>query len=386
VGGATLGLALAQRGLAGGGDRRRGTLCAVIGLLCVGLSFPIGAWAASGMETGVATTLATIAAASFARPRRAALFAGLAASLRPELVVWSAVITGGSALARESAWDATKAARRVALSLAMSCVPFSICALVRLVAFGRAAPLAILAKPSDVAHGLVYAGAASLVTLTPVLAFAPLALRRASMMEKTIAAAAAAHVLVVIAVGGDWMPYARLMVPIAPSLALVFVGTARTSHPVSITTRTLAVVALGVWLAMTAAPAGRHVHGDRKDLIARARPLLSGARIVAALDVGWVGAATNAEIVDLAGLTDPSFATLSGGHTSKAVDVSMLLDRDIDAIVVFTPPRIVETRITRAALFARHFERAADVALGDKGAFYTIYRRRSASPVDDASP
>src|SRR6185369_9655660 len=108
--------------------------------------------------------------------------------------------------------------------------PFALMASIRLAVFGRVAPLAVLAKPSDFSHGLVYAGAASIVVLTPLLAFAPIALGRASAWSKTLAVAAAAHVLVVIAVGGDLMPYARLLVPIAPSLALVWVDTARVAH------------------------------------------------------------------------------------------------------------------------------------------------------------
>ncbi|MBX3263110.1 MAG: hypothetical protein KF782_25775 [Labilithrix sp.] len=127
--GAVLGSALAE---AAAGERRA-TLHALVALAVVGLAFPLGAWAASGMETGLATALATCAAAWFERPRRAALLAGLAASLRPELVVWAVIVAGGAAAAGSLARG--HAARTVALALA----PFALCAVVRLVAFGRRA-------------------------------------------------------------------------------------------------------------------------------------------------------------------------------------------------------------------------------------------------------
>ncbi len=377
--GAALGLALARRSA----TDRRGIVHSAVALVLLALAFPVGAWAASGMETGVATALATLAAIELDRPRRSAILAGLAACLRPELVVWALALAGGAAVgAARSSTSASPGARAwtgvrvVAASAALATGPFAICAVIRLAAFGRAAPLALLAKPSDLSHGLAYAGAATIVSLTPILAFAPLALRRAPWHAKTIAAAAVAHVLVVVGVGGDWMPYARLVVPVAPSLVLVYVECAKVARPLASLSRAAVVGVVGVIVAANAAPAGRHVHEDRKELVEKARPLLSSSRVVAALDVGWVGAATNATIVDLAGLTDPAIAGLPGGHTSKAVDVAMLLDRDVDTLVVYSQPRAVERRLVSSELFEARFERAAVVPLGAKGAFYEIFRRR----------
>jgi hypothetical protein len=256
----------------------------------------------------------------------------------------------------------------------MAFAPFAACALVRLVLFGRPAPLALLAKPSDLHHGAIYAAAAACVVLTPVLVFAPIALRRASFLAKTLALAAGVHVVVVVAVGGDWMPYARLMVPVAPSLALVFVDLV--AHLASTIARSALALALGVITLVRAAPAGRHVHEDRRELVARARPALETAKVVAALDVGWVGAATEARIVDLAGLTDPAIAVLSGGHTSKAVDLPMLLDREVDTLVVYSEPRIVEQRLLSSPLFRDKFEPRVTLAFGSRGQFYRVYRRR----------
>ena len=186
----------------------------------------------------------------------------------------------------------------------------------------------------------------------------------------------AAHAMAVLAAGGDWMPYARLMVPVAPSLVVAFVALLSSSRHALAVSRLAAAFILGTLLAVRAAPAGRGVHGDRADLIMRARPVLADAHVVAALDIGWVSAATDASIVDLAGLTDALIAMLPGGHTSKRVDTSMLLDRGVDTVIVYSDIRVVEVRIVRSELFASRFEKTAELPLGSRGAFYSVYRRR----------
>jgi hypothetical protein len=98
--------------------------------------------------------------------------------------------------------------------------------------------------------------------------------------------------------------------------------------------------------------------------------------VVAALDIGWVGASTEASIVDLAGLTDASIAMLPGGHTSKRVDTSMLLDRGVDTVIVYSDIRGVELRIVRSELFASRFEKTSELPVGSRGASYAVYRRR----------
>jgi hypothetical protein len=261
---------------------------------------------------------------------------------------------------------------------AIAAAPFAMVAAIRGVSFGRMAPLAVLAKPSDLAHGLTYAGAAAVVVLTPILVMAPLTMVRRSGVgiARVVVLAFCAHVMAVVAAGGDWMPYARLMVPVAPSLVIAFVVLARESRIAWSAARLAAALVLGVLLAHEAAPAGRGVHGDRADLVARARPALGDSKVVAALDIGWVSAATDARIVDLAGLTDPSIALLPGGHTSKRVDASMLLDRGVDTVVVYSEMRVVEARILRSELFISRFEAKEKLPVGTRGAFYVIYRRR----------
>lgn len=362
---------------------------AVLGLLVMGLAFPIGAWAASGMETGLATALATIAVARLgvSRPSVVAATAGAVASLRPEMVVWAITLAVGAAvLGRESEAAKERGVPAAARAAALAAAPFLLCAAIRLAVFGRPAPLAVLAKPSDSSHGALYVGAATLVLLTPLLVTAPIALVRGARrveaagrdvaLARLVVIAFAAHALAVLAAGGDWMPYARLMVPVAPSLVIAYVALLGASRPAFVGARLAAALVLGALLAVRAAPAGRGVHDDRADLIRRARPVLAGAHVVAALDVGWVSAATDASIVDSAGLTDASIAMLPGGHTSKRVDTSMLLDCSVDTMVVYSDLRVVELRIVRSELFAARFEKAAELPLGSRGAFYTVYRRR----------
>jgi hypothetical protein len=352
-----------------------------LGLVTMGLAFPVGAWAASGMETGLAMALATIAAARLgvSRPLTIAAVAGLAAAIRPEMVVWAmALAVGAAALGTESGPSGSVPAG--ARGAALAAAPFLVCAAIRLGVFGRPAPLAVLAKPSDLSHGALYVGAATLVVLTPLLVTAPFVLARGGTRDVALArvvlVAFAAHAMAVLAAGGDWMPYARLMVPVAPSLVVAFVALLGASRLAFVGARLAAALVLGALLAVRAAPAGRGVHQDRADLVACARPVLADAHVVAALDVGWVSAATEASIVDLAGLTDASIAMLPGGHTSKRVDTSMLLDRNVDTVIVYSDIRVVELRIVRTELFASRFEKTNDLPVGSRGASYAVYRRR----------
>ncbi len=353
-------------------------------LAVVALSVPLAAHAVSGMETALATALATFGVLLWSRPRAGALVAGLAASLRPEMAAWACVL---------AAARATTARRPVGAVMGLSglaLAPFAICAIVRAFFWGRPAPLALLAKPSDLAHGLAYAGAACVVTLTPLLVVAPVALSRAPV-GLAIVTAAVAHGMAVVAVGGDWMPYARLMVPVAPTLAYASVVASTRAHPFATMARALGSLALGVALIARGGTSGRRVGIDRDALVEEARPVLAEARRVAALDVGWVGAATEAEVVDLAGLTDPAVAALPGGHTSKRVDAMFLLSRDPDVLLLYASKglpggrltdwavaeysRGVEARLAYDPVIARHFVEQAWLPLGMAGGGYVVLRR-----------
>ncbi len=344
-------------------------LPAAVALALLAVAFPVSAWAASGMETGIATALATAAACAFPRPFAVAVVAGLATAFRPEMAPWAVAISAGAGL--------STSARVAVVAAAVASAPFALCAVVRVAVFGRPTPLAVLAKPSDLDHGATYALAASLVLLVPLLATAPVSIARGTPRARAIAVAFLVHAVAVALAGGDWMPYARLLVPVVPALVLVVADLALEGRAarVAFGVRAVAATVLGALLALRAAPAGRSVMSDRTVLVLAARPVLAEANVVAALDVGWVSAATTARIVDLAGLTDPEIAVLGGGHTSKRVDLSMLEARGVDCVVVYEPPRVVERRIVEAPRFAEIFTRSATLPLGATGATYAIYRR-----------
>jgi hypothetical protein len=356
-------------------------------LAAMALSVPLAAHVVSGMETAIATCLATYAAIASRRPLVAAVFAGLAASLRPELAPWACALALGLSLASRERLGRTVLAGAVAM------IPFTICAVIRAAVWGRPAPLALWAKPSDLPHGAAYAVAALVVSVVPVLVMAPRALFRAPR-AMAIVASAAVHMAVIVVVGGDWMPYARLLVPVLPSIVYAGVLVAAHARGAATAARCLAAFGLGAWLLVRNGGEGRRVGADRASLIGLARPWLGPLVRVAALDIGWVSAATEADIMDLAGVTDPVVAALPGGHTSKRVGSMFLLGRDPDALLLYattapangdlsdwrgaTYPRVVEARLARDEVISRHFAPAAWLPLGTLGAGYVLLRKSPA--------
>jgi hypothetical protein len=126
----------------------------------------------------------------------------------------------------------------------------------------------------------------------------------------------------------------------------------------------LGVIAQIVLFALRG-PAASHVLDDRRVLIDRSRSALAGAERVATVDIGWVGVATDAAIIDLAGVTDPEVAALPGGHTSKAISGAFLTNRRPDRLVFLLAPgspsappvyaRAVEQRLASDALVGPAF-------------------------------
>ena len=157
VGAAGLGVAIASLG----GRRARWTA-----MLLVAASAPLAAWSVAGMETGLCLGLAAVATTGRALHReRVALAAiGLVAALRPEcapLAIAMALTPPREPTAPPAVGTAppSSAPSRRWRALAIAMGPFTVVVLIRLVVFGRAAPLSLYAKPSDLTHGLVYAAA-----------------------------------------------------------------------------------------------------------------------------------------------------------------------------------------------------------------------------------
>ena len=84
--------------------------------------------------------------------------------------------------------------------------------------------------------------------------------------------------------------------------------------------------------------------------------MLRDAHSIAALDIGWVGAATNARILDLAGITDPLVARLPGGHTTKRISDGLIENRDVDTAILLLAPEHPVATPWNDSVFARQVE------------------------------
>jgi len=326
-----------------------------LGLLA--LSAPLGAWACAGMETGVVMALATLAVVTPAP--YAIVAASLSSALRPELLPFCSVVALGIA-ARGRGWP------DVFRRLGPVWLLFGLVAVIRQLTFDSPAPLALFAKPSDLHHGFVYAYTGLLHTGVAFLWLGP-GWGRLRQESRWLAAAVLSHVVGVILVGGDWMPMYRLLVPVLPAMVLVAADLAAAARTrwrlLSVSAALLANLHLAIGWGLV----GRHVVAQRRALIDGARPLLESSRVVGALDIGWVGAATSANLLDLAGITDPAVAYLPGGHTSKRIDRALIASRRVDTLVLLLAPGAKVAVPWWQSRFARTVERRVAWLMRDHG-------------------
>ena len=341
-------------------------------LLCLAVTTPLAAWAVSGMETGLVTALAV---AALGNGMLADFAAALAAALRPELAPWCVCLRVGLRLAAGAPLPRATASGALALGAV------ALVGALRAVLFGRAAPLSVFAKPSDLAHGVSYALHAFVQTGLPLLCLAPWSLRRGAPVARAIALSGLVHFASVALAGGDWMSLYRLVVPVLPSFVLAAAELWRVAPPWASWLRVGVAGALSVYVTAALAPSARSVGPARQRLIAAAKAPLAGAKVVAALDVGWVGAVSDFAVVDLAGVTDEAVAMLPGGHTSKRVDDALLRNRDVDALVLLSAPapyegydREVERRIALTPT-AETFHVVARLPLGSGSQSYVVLRK-----------
>lgn len=341
-------------------------------------SAPFAAWCVSGMETGVVVLLTTLALSA---ARAAPLAAGVAAALRPELVPYSVALSVGRALA------ARRTATNAAWAFAAACAPAIAVAMLRVLFFGHAAPLAVWAKPSDFEHGARYLAVCLIWTGAPLLVLSPAVFRRLDHDGRAVLAAVAAHCLALVLAGGDWMALCRFFVPVVPALVLVGARLGALTRPGSTAARAGAATLVCAVLSAKQGPVARGVLDQRLRLIREARPALTGAHRIAAVDVGWVGAATDADVVDLAGVTDEVVARLPGGHTSKRLPSRFIENRDVDALVLLCAEhvspdcregnwdRAVEYRAASQAA-ELGFTLTAELELHGTAKRYLIFRKR----------
>ena len=306
-------------------------------LLLVATSAPLGAWAMAGLETGMATMLATLAVVLPKGPRTSlfgAFFAGLFAWLRPEALPFALVIGAGRGYELASRHDSRPRASAHAKALFLSALPFLLVVAVRLWAWQRPIPLSAIAKPADLVLGF----------------------RKLDAFSRFVLVAGFVHFGAVALAGGDWMPLSRLVVPVLPAFVYVTAHLLSTPKPIIPLARLGLALVGTIFVFVRVGPVAKGVLEDRLALVESAREALEGAERVAAVDIGWLGAATPARIVDLAGVTDLEVAALPGGHTSKTISLTMLTRREVDALVLLDPPRTVEARLLRDPALEERFE------------------------------
>jgi len=346
-----------------------------------GLSPSLAAWAGAGLETPVVGALTTVGCAlgdraAFAgdASRRlpdscsAGALLGVAVAWRPELAGFA--VAAAIQLYRMGTWRSpTSSPRSVSgavwawLPCALFLLPGCAVASARSLWFGGPLPLSLLAKQPDLASGLRYT-LGSLLFCGPLLLVWPLLVtpeRRARAWRLPFLA----HAVCVLLAGGDWMPFYRLWVPVLPWLIAVGLrdlpGTRR-----ALGVAILAALPSAALLGAHGASA-RAVVARREWMVEELRPWLAGARAIAAVDVGWVGRATSAAVVDLGGVTDPRVAALPGGHTSRRIEPGFFAARSVDAWLVrassrdYVPGAPVESIQAAYAVDARLVRRAADL-------------------------
>jgi hypothetical protein len=311
----------------------RGAWASALVLACLP---DIGTWAVAGLETGAALLALTVLAfALLDRPHprfaRAVIATTALAWLRPDvapcvLVLWLAPITRAPRGALP--WAAA------ALLGGLSVVAW------RLWLFGHALPLSASAKPAVLDQGAQYVVTGTILMTSGLgVALAVHGARAAQRRDRFMLGAIAVHLGAVALAGGDWMPGARLLVPVAGLYALlVGRGVARLSlkRPIvaiACVLVTVSVPALDMVVRVPELRATAHERSKAIDLW-HVTQGLNGAGPVAVLDVGFIGYHSRAEIIDLGGLTDEHIARLPGGHIDKRIDEAYLKARNPKRILL----------------------------------------------------
>ncbi len=319
-------------------------------LLGLGLVPTLAVYPSTGMETGLVMGLLTYGVLA-SGIGRACL--GIAVGMRPELAAFVFAWALGQGICRCSArvfWE----------SMVLGGFGLPLVLGLRFFLFGSPSPLALLAKPADLASGLSYVFGV-LAFSGPFWLWVGPGYRRLPHQARVFVVATLAHLVALALVGGDWMALYRLAAPVLPVVLMVGCHLAQArGWLANVLPCVGAIAAIGVLGYHVLLPA-RHIVEQRQRLITEARPMLAGRHAVATVDVGWVGAASRAEILDLAGVTEPEVARLSGGHTSKRIPFELLERRRVDTFVLLLKPganlvtpfwqsafaRVVETRVAQ---------------------------------------
>jgi len=328
-------------------EKHGGRLYPLVGL---GLVPTLAVYPSAGMETGLVIALVS-AGALASGAGRACL--GIAVGMRPELAIFAFAWALGQGIGQRSARSFVSASLLGGFGLPLVMT-------LRWIAFGSPSPLALLAKPADLESGFRYVFGV-LVFSGPFWLWLGRGHLRLSREVRALLWACIAHLLALLLVGGDWMALYRLAGPVLPLVLVVGCELAQVRTRLhNVLSGAAALAAVGVLGHYVLRPA-RHIVEQRAQLIEEARGALAEGRVVATVDVGWVGAASRAEIVDLAGVTEPEVARLPGGHTTKQVPFALLERRRVDTFVALLAPntqpatpfwrstfdRAVEARVAR---------------------------------------
>ena len=376
--------ALASRGAATKGS-------AWVGALVLTVQPALGLWGSAGLETGVATLALVVLARpawGSGRDGMATLAAVSLPWLRPELLAAGGCLALARALGGPVSEPSGAPARSTHLGpLGGLLAGLASVVAFRWLAFGHPLPLAASAKMGSLPEGLSYTLVGAGLVSGATGAF--LAARGARRLP-SVGVALVAHGLAVAVAGGDWMPGHRLLVPAIPLFAVLvaagFPGTPRWRWPALVPALLVPLAAAAVALP-AAADAGRL----RRSSGPRVAAAIRGRGPVALVDIGYLGWATGVEVVDLAGITDPTIARAPGGHLAKEIPVGYLDARAPSAILLHAAvaPTVdgegrletlagypVERSLARSGWVRTHF-RVGAVVEYRPGYFYVRLDRRS---------
>lgn len=216
--------------------------------------------------------------------------------------------------------------------------------------------------------------------LLPALAAVPLVLGSLGRTGWTLLGAAGLAAAVAVGAGGDWMLHFRFLAPALPPLAVVAglgladLGTwaARTGRR-AVTAAVLAVLAAaalaGIWnveLALWRQVAPARAEGTERVMVYAEVGRWLAARtgpeaLIAASDIGAVGAMSERRILDMFGLVDAHVARRPGKQHHKT-DPDYVLEQDPEAVVLI-----------RDAASPGRYGRLPDAALASRARFHGAY-------------
>ncbi|MFW6051674.1 MAG: hypothetical protein ACODAU_10890 [Myxococcota bacterium] len=296
----------------------------------------LGLWGVAGVETGAAALALTVAATgtTCGRGIRVGLATAALLWLRPEAVPAALVAVAATG---------TRSRRAGAMAVGLTLVGAVGVLVFRWSLFGHPLPLALAAKPPDLAHGAAYAARAAVAT-TGLVALVPAAwgVLRGFPGAPAMAALVGVHVVAVVLAGGDWMPGYRLFAPVFPPLGiLVGLGVARLPIRAGLRVVVLGACCVAPLLDTTAQLPEARDAGRRREEVARPLAEWMGEQFqsVALVDAGYLAWASGVRVFDLAGLTDPTIARAPGGHLDKRFDPGLLAAAAPDAIVLHAARR-----------------------------------------------